>query len=377
MQVLERRERLLRRRRSRMNAQLKIIFPPPPVVPDHLQRSIAALKPNEALAYAKREIEKTPLVTDDPDLYAPLFRNISVFKRSYELMELLLKVYIYKEGERPIFHEPHLTGIYSSEGWFMKLMEQNRYFVTKDPEKAHLFYLPYSSRQLQMAVYVPKSHNLRPLSIFLRDYVNMLAAKYPFWNRTHGTDHFLVACHDWGPYILKDHKELIRNTMKALCNADISKGIFKAGKDVSLPETTIRNVHKPLRNSVPNSFKYWKDRDEDMKIYGPLPTRVSRIMSYAEHMKSSKYCLCPMGFEVNSPRIVESIYYECVPVIIADNLALPFDEVLDWSAFSLTVAEKDIPKLKEILLSIPLKRYQVMQHNVKKLQAFPLEINAY
>lgn len=120
--------------------------------------------------------------------------------------------------------------------------------------------------------------------------------------------------------------------------------------------------------SVPNSFKYWKDRDEDMKIYGPLPTRVSRIMSYAEHMKSSKYCLCPMGFEVNSPRIVESIYYECVPVIIADNLALPFDEVLDWSAFSLTVAEKDIPKLKEILLSIPLKRYQVMQHNVKKLQ---------
>ncbi|PHT26794.1 hypothetical protein CQW23_33592 [Capsicum baccatum] len=153
MQVLERRERLLRRRRSRMNAQLKIIFPPPPVVPDHLQRSIAALKPT--LAYAKREIEKAPLVTDDPDLYAPLFRNISVFKRSYELMELLLKVYIYKEGERPIFHEPHLTGIYSSEGWFMKLMEQNRYFVTKDPEKAHLFYLPYSSRQLQMAVYVP------------------------------------------------------------------------------------------------------------------------------------------------------------------------------------------------------------------------------
>ncbi|KAF3660488.1 putative DNA mismatch repair protein MSH4-like [Capsicum annuum] len=390
MQVLQRRERHLRRRRSKMNAHLKIIFPPPPVVPDHVQRSIAALKPNEALAYAKSEIEKAPLITDDPDLYAPLFRNVSVFKRSYELMELLLKVYIYKEGERPIFHEPHLTGIYSSEGWFMKLMEQNRYFVTRDPEKAHLFYLPYSSRQLQMAVYVPNSHNLRPLSIFLRDYVNMLAAKYPFWNRTHGTDHFLVACHDWGPYILKDHKELIRNTIKALCNADISEGIFKAGKDVSLPETTIRNVRKPLRNVGgkrvsqrpilaffagnmhgpvrPKLLKYWKDRDEDMKIYGPLPTRVSRIMSYAEHMKSSKYCLCPMGFEVNSPRIVESIYYECVPVIIADNLALPFDEVLDWSAFSLTVAEKDIPKLKEILLSIPLKRYQVMQHNVKKLQ---------
>ncbi|XP_075103095.1 putative glycosyltransferase At5g03795 [Nicotiana tabacum] len=390
--VLERRERLLRRRRHRKHARVveKIIYPPPPVVPDHLQRFIASLTPNEALAYAKSEIEKAPLVTNDTDLYAPLFKNISIFKRSYELMELLLKVYIYKEGERPIFHEPHLMGIYSSEGWFMKLMEESRYFVTRDPEKAHLFYLPYSARQLQLALYIPNSHNLKPLSVFLRDYVNMLAAKYPFWNRTHGTDHFLVACHDWGPYILKEHEELIRNTIKALCNADISEGIFKAGKDVSLPETAIRNVQKPLRNLGgkrvsqrpilaffagnmhgpvrPKLLQYWSDRDEDMRIYGPLPNRVSRIMSYPEHMKSSKYCLCPMGFEVNSPRIVEAIYYECVPVIIADNLALPFDEVLDWSAFSVVVAEKDIPKLKEILLSIPLRQYLVMQNNVKRLQ---------
>lgn len=117
--------------------------------------------------------------------------------RSYKLMETILKVYIYPDGKRPIFHQPHLVGIYASEGWFMKLMEENRKFVTRDPNKAHLFYLPYSARQLETALYVPNSHNMRPLSIFLRDHVNMIAAKYPFWNRTHGSDHFLVACHDW------------------------------------------------------------------------------------------------------------------------------------------------------------------------------------
>ena len=117
--------------------------------------------------------------------------------RSYELMELILKVYIYRDGSRPIFHTPHLRGIYASEGWFMKLMEENRQFVTKDPEKAHLFYLAYSSRQLQTALYVPDSHNMKPLSIYLRDHVNWIAGKYPYWNRTHGYDHFLVACHDW------------------------------------------------------------------------------------------------------------------------------------------------------------------------------------
>ncbi|CAK9173265.1 unnamed protein product [Ilex paraguariensis] len=384
-----------KRDESRIMEPKNIVTPPmspPPhrTVPHHLQRYIWSLRPDEALAYAKKEIENAPIATDDPDLYAPLFRNVSAFKRSYELMELTLKVYIYQEGKRPIFHHPHLKGIYSSEGWFMKLMEENRQFVTKDPEKAHLFYLPYSARQLEMALYVPNSHNMKSLSIFLRDYVNMLTAKYPFWNRTHGLDHFLVACHDWGPYTLSEHEELKKNTIKALCNADVSESIFVAGKDVSLPETTIRNPKRPLRNLGgkrasrrpilaffaghlhgrvrPTLLKYWRGKDEDMRIYGPLPNRVSRIMSYVQHMKSSKYCICPMGYEVNSPRIVEAIYYECVPVIIADNFVPPLNEVLDWSAFSVIVGEKDIPKLKEILLAIPMGQYLTMQTNVKGLQ---------
>nr|XP_010924229.1 probable glycosyltransferase At5g03795 [Elaeis guineensis] len=348
------------------------------------------MSPDEQLRYAKREIENAPLVVDDPELFAPLFRNVSVFKRSYELMERILKVYIYEDGPAPIFHTPELQGIYASEGWFMKLMQENWRFAVTNPSKAHLFYLPYSSHQLGLTLYVRDSHNLRPLSLFLRDYVNMVAAKYPFWNRTRGADHFLVACHDWGPYTTTAHEELRENTIKALCNADVSEGIFVRGKDVSLPETTIRSPKNPLRNVgggkpvSKRSFlafyagnmhgrvrpilnKYWGD-DQDMRIYRRLPNRVSKNMSYVQHMKSSKFCICPMGYEVNSPRIVEAIYYECVPVIIADNFVLPFDEVLDWSAFSVVVAEQDIPDLKNILLGIPLRRYMSMLYCAKMLQ---------
>lgn len=118
----------------------------------------------------------------------------------------------------------------------------------------------------------------------------------------------------------------------------------------------------------PILLNYWSGKDEDIRIYGPLPRRISRKMSYVQHMKSSKYCICPMGYEVNSPRIVEAIYYECVPVIIADNFVLPFEDVLNWSAFSVVVAEKDIPRLKEILTEIPLRKYIAMQTNVQRLQ---------
>ncbi|OMO52524.1 Exostosin-like protein [Corchorus olitorius] len=360
-------KRRKRRRRTIIEEGPKVVPPPRKEVSPQLQRYLLSLSPDEALLYAKKEIEHAPPLDDDdeeedPFLYAPIFRNVSVFQRSYELMEMILKVYIYPDGEKPIFHEPQLIGIYASEGWFMKLMEENKEFVTQDPEKAHLFYLPYSARQLELTLFKPGSHNLRPLAIFMRDYVNMIASKYPFWNRTHGSDHFLVACHDWGPYTTREHEELRNNSIKAVCNADLNE-IFIVGKDVSLPETCIRNPGRPLRNVGggtrvslrpilaffagnlhgrvrPKLLEHWHNKDEDMKIYGPLPEKVARNMSYIQHMKSN-------------------------------NFVLPFSEVLDWDAFSVTVAENDIPKLKEILMEIPLRKYLKMLYNAKMAEPDP------
>uniref|UniRef100_M8CFX5 Exostosin-1 n=1 Tax=Aegilops tauschii TaxID=37682 RepID=M8CFX5_AEGTA len=358
--------------------------------PSRPEMPLWSTKADEELIYAKKEIADAPLVVGDPDLYAPLFRNISVFRRSYELMERLLKVFIYHDGAKPIFHSPELKGIYASEGWFMKLMEADQNFVVRDPNRAHLFYLPYSARQLEHNLYVPGSNTLDPLSIFMKNYIDMISAKFPYWNRTKGADHFFVACHDWGPYTTKLHDELRKNTIKALCNADVSEGVFIRGRDVSLPETYLKSARRPVRDiggkpaaerSIlaffagqmhgrvrPVLVKYWGGKDADMRIYTRIPRQITRRMNYAKHMKSSKYCICPMGYEVNSPRIVEAIYYECVPVIIADNFVLPFDDALDWTAFSVVVAEKDVPRLKEILLAIPESRYITMRSNVKKVQ---------
>ena len=112
-------------------------------------------------------------------------------------MERVLRVYIYKEGQRPVFHQPYMRGIYASEGWFMKLMEANKKFVVRDPKKAHLFYLPFSSRVLRFTLNKKESMEKRNLEKFLKKYVELIAGQYRFWNRTEGADHFLVACHDW------------------------------------------------------------------------------------------------------------------------------------------------------------------------------------
>ncbi|KAL9313449.1 hypothetical protein ACSQ67_018901 [Phaseolus vulgaris] len=344
-----------------------------------------SLAVDQELLQTRSEIENAPIINDDVNLYAPLFRNVSRFKRSYELMERTLKVYVYREGAKPIMHSPYLLGIYASEGWFMKQMEASKQFVTKDPKKAHLFYLPFSSRMLEETLYVQNSHSSRNLVQYLKNYVDMIAGKHNFWNRTGGADHFLVACHDWAP---KETKKDMARCLRALCNADVKEG-FVLGKDVSLPETYVRNAQRPTRNIGGNRvskrknlaffaggmhgylrpilLQHWENKDPDMKIFGTLP-RSKGNRNYIQYMKSSKYCICAKGYEVNSPRVVEAIFFECVPVIISDNFVPPFFEMLNWESFAVFVLEKDIPNLKSILLSIPQKRYLQMQMMVRKVQ---------
>ncbi|KAI3850025.1 hypothetical protein MKX03_024900 [Papaver bracteatum] len=343
-------------------------------------------KLDQEILAAKAQIENAPIIKKDRELYAPVYRNVSVFKRSYELMEEILKVYVYKEGKKPIFHDPILEGIYASEGWFMKQMEGNEQFTVEDPREAHLFYIPFSSQSLRFTLYKANSHSKKNLIKYMSEYLNIITVKYPFWNRTGGADHFFTACHDWAPAITK---RIMSACLRALCNSDVYEG-FVLGKDVALPETFVLsksdllkdkggkppskrrtlaffagNMHGYLR---PILLKYWENKDPDMKIYGKMTKTQKKEMNYIQHMKTSKFCISAKGYEGNSPRVVEAIFFECVPVIISDNFVPPFFEVLNWEAFAVFVAERDIPNLKEILASIPDEKYVEMHKRVKKVQ---------
>ncbi|XP_019199778.1 PREDICTED: probable glycosyltransferase At3g07620 isoform X1 [Ipomoea nil] len=344
--------------------------------------------PERELQKARFQIENAIIVRNVPEVHMSIFRNYSTFRRSYELMEHMLKVYIYREGEKPIFHQPYLRGIYASEGWFMKLMEVNKQFVVRDPKKAHLFYLPFSSLKLRDSLRGQKRFSQKRIEYLLSDYINLIARKHRFWNRTKGADHFLVACHDWAP---KFTRKGMDTCIRALCNTNIASG-FQIGKDVSLPVTYVRSAENPLKDlggNLPSErsilaffaggmhgylrpilLQHWSNKVPDMKIFGPMPRDIESKERYREFMRGSRFCICARGYEVHTPRVVESIHYGCIPVIISDNYVPPFFEVLNWETFSVFILEKDVPNLRNILLSIPEERYMVMQRRLKIVQRY-------
>ncbi|KVH99944.1 Exostosin-like protein, partial [Cynara cardunculus var. scolymus] len=325
--------------------------------------------------------------THDADYvpYGPMYWNAAAFHRSYLEMEKQFKVFVYEEGEPPIFHNGPCKNIYAMEGNFIYHMETTK-FRTKTPEKAHVFFLPMSAAMMVRFIFErdPNVDHWRPMKQTVKDYVDLVAGKYPFWNRSLGADHFTVACHDWGPELSKAVPYLFKNSIRALCNANTSEG-FNPSKDVSIPEILLpdgttrgilngpspRNrpvlaffaggVHGPIR---PILLEHWQDKDPDVQVHKYLPKGVS----YMGMIRQSKYCISPSGYEVASPRMVEALYTGCVPVLIKDHYVAPFSDVLNWKSFAVILAVEDIPNLKNILTKISTRQYLRMQRRGKQVR---------
>ncbi|CAK9161531.1 unnamed protein product [Ilex paraguariensis] len=318
---------------------------------------------------------------------AEIFRNPGSFYQSYMEMEKRFKVYVYEEGDPPIVHDGPCKSIYTIEGRFIHEMEHgsNR-FRTRDPHFSHVYFMPFSVVWMVKYFYKPNSYNVSPLKEFVDDYVSVISTKHPFWNRTQGADHFMLSCHDWGPLASKGNPFLYNTSIRVFCNANSSEG-FNPQKDVSLPEIHLYGgiVNPKLRSPPPaNSsrphlaffaggshgpirpilLQHWKGRDPDLPVFEYL----SKDLDYYSFMLQSKFCLCPSGHEVASPRIVEAIYAECVPVILSDHYVLPFSDVLKWEAFSIQVEISEIPRLKEVLMAVPEEKYAKLKEGLRAVR---------
>lgn len=184
------------------------------------------------------------------------------------------------------------------------------------------------------------------------------------------------------PEISDANPELFKNFIRVLCNANTSEG-FQPKRDVSIPEVYLPvgklgppNLGQgPLNRTILAFFSggahgdirkmllnHWKDKDSLVQVHEYLG------QNYTQLMGLSKFCLCPSGYEVASPRVVEAINAGCVPVIISQNYSLPFSDVMNWNQFSLEIPVEKIPEIKTILQNVSETKYMKLQMNVRRVR---------
>ncbi|WJX77654.1 lactose synthase [Trifolium repens] len=311
-------------------------------------------------------------------------------------MNRSFKIYVYPHKENdpfanvllPVKTEP--GGNYASESYFKKALMKS-HFITNDPTEADLFFMPFSIASLRH----DRRVGVGGIKDFIRDYVQNIIHKYPYWNRTGGADHFYVACHSIGRSAMDKAPHVKFNAIQVVCSSSYFLSGYIAHKDACLPQIWPRKENLPklvtsnrrklaffagAANSVlrRNVVETWKNDSEIFVHNGRLKT------PYADELLGSKFCLHVKGFEVNTARIGDSLYYGCVPVIIAEHYDLPFADVLNWKSFSVVVTTLDIPLLKKILKSmVNSGEYLMLQRNVLKVRKHfqwhspPLEFDSF
>jgi len=195
-----------------------------------------------------------------------------------------------------------------------------------------------------------------------------------------GTKYFTVVQHDDGPQ-LKMGDVLIFGACTGtiplpLIYEDITNTLLMQNKlDKKYIASFIGSNTHPIRK------KLYNIANEDFFLVSQSWTsNVQKSASelFIEKTLESKFCLAPRGYGRSSFRFFEAILLNTIPVYFWDDIEwLPYKDILDYSTFSVSIHEKDIPRTYEILTSISNEKYANMIEELNKVrQYFTLEYMA-
>lgn len=106
----------------------------------------------------------------------------------------------------------------------------------------------------------------------------------------------------------------------------------------------------------------------DDVIYEQSFASGANIKASTQGMRSSKFCLHPAGDTPSSCRLFDAIMSHCVPVIVSDQIELPYEDEIDYTQFSIFFSDKEALEpgyMIEQLRQIPKERWVEMWRHLK------------
>ncbi|XP_052186254.1 probable arabinosyltransferase ARAD1 isoform X2 [Diospyros lotus] len=324
----------------------------------------------------------------------PLFQSLPTNSTSCRRGEFPLRVYMYdlprrfnvgmlnrrKSDQTPVTAAtlppwPANSGLkkqHSVEYWMMASLlydgdggggEVTREAVrVSDPESADVFFVPFFSS----LSFNTHGHNMTdPDTEFDRQLqVDMLKflRESIYWQRSGGRDHVVPMHHPNAFRFLRE--QWIHSPMMTLqIHTSLVQLFFSSegeqcGKIGVLQEGIVRAKLAKILVGI-----------GDVHYERSYATGESIKMS-SEGMRLSKFCLHPAGDTPSSCRLFDAIVSHCVPVIVSDQIELPFEDELDYTQFSLffSVKEALVPgNMVAQLRKFPKERWLEMWRRLKNI----------
>ncbi|KAL5205924.1 hypothetical protein ABZP36_034133 [Zizania latifolia] len=196
----------------------------------------------------------------------------------------------------------------------------------------------------------------------LQDKLVRYLMSQPEWKRSGGADHVIVAHH---PNSLLHARSVLFPAVFVLSDfgryhprvASLEKDVIAPYKHMA--KTFVNDsagfdgrptllyfrgaIYRKEGGNIRQKLYYMlKDEKDVYFAFGSVQDHGASKASQGMH--SSKFCLNIAGDTPSSNRLFDAIVSHCVPVIISDDIELPYEDALDYSKFSIFVHSSDAVK---------------------------------
>ncbi|XP_072975872.1 probable arabinosyltransferase ARAD1 [Typha angustifolia] len=258
-----------------------------------------------------------------------------------------------------------------------------------DSRQADIVFVPFFSS----LSYNRHSKDFPPENISRNKLLQQKLVKYladqEEWKRSGGRDHVIMAHH---PNSMLDARSVLFPCVFILSDfgryhpniANVEKDLIAPYKH--LAKTFVNDsagfedrpillyfrgaIYRKEGGNIRQELYYLLKDEKDVHFsFGSI--QANGINKASQGMHSAKFCLNIAGDTPSSNRLFDAIVSHCVPVIISDDIELPFEDVLDYSKFCIFVRSSDATKegfLMNLIRGISREKWTKMWERLKEVE---------
>ncbi|XP_059618949.1 exostosin-2 [Phlebotomus argentipes] len=130
-------------------------------------------------------------------------------------------------------------------------------------------------------------------------------------------------------------------------------------QEISFNHPDVLTLQKCPQSTAESDTKTSADAKEAVDVRCSIPH--GNEYRYPYILTKGTFCLIIRGLRLAQPNLMEALASNCIPVIVANNIVLPFDDVIDWSLASISVREIDLHSIYSVLKSVSADKVAELQ----------------